>query len=343
MGRGIAPQETTLDLFLGSVIHDGIAAMIHGVDIDDIVRAGVEQLSAKLLEGRANNDDARFFAKEQCALAEGLLRGFHRLHWPRIVADYPEVVLCEKELTYDYVLDGTALRFLSKPDLVRRAKDGGLWVFEWKTTSSNKEEWIHQWETAVQVHAQIKTVEEHLKEPVAGCIVQGFYKGYVSQWNRQESMLIYAYHHPGNPPWEKPRWAYEYKPGLKKYPVWQKEGGVKQWVAEMPLALLASQFPQTPPIFVKDELVEAFFRQQGLREIAIKSALNMDPYGEADQRTMDRLFPQHFESCNAWNRPCAFRRLCFGAEVDPMDIGYTPRVSHHQMEQDAIDASDSAE
>src|SRR3990167_7465798 len=100
-GRGITPPETQLELYLGTLIHDGVAAMVHDV------------------------------ANEQCALAEGLLRGFHRAVWPRICADYPEVVMCEKEMTYPYTIDGQELLFLSKPDLVRRDKEGNLWVFEW--------------------------------------------------------------------------------------------------------------------------------------------------------------------------------------------------------------------
>lgn len=340
LGRGINPPETQLELYLGTLIHDGVAAMAHGVPIDEIVAAGVMQLRAKMLEGRELDSDAQFVANEQCALAEGLLRGFHRNSWPGICAEYPEVVLCEKELTYNYEINGQPLKFLSKPDLVRRDKNGDLWVFEWKTTSSNKEEWIHQWETAVQVHAQIKTVEEALNEPVAGCIVQGFYKSYVSQYNRLESIFAYGYHHPGNPPFEKPRWAYEWKGGLKKAPVWTRDGGVRQWVAEMPPSLLATQFPQTPPIFVNERMVSQFFLEQGQREIEIRKARIVDPedgHIYIDPEKMAALFPHHFESCNAWNRPCPYKRLCFGADVDPLSIGYQLRYSHHALEQQQFD------
>ena len=338
LGRGITPPETQLELYLGTLIHDGVAAMVHNVDIDKIAQAGVTQLRAKLLEGRELDSDAQFLADEQCALAEGLLRGFHRSMWQIIQAEYPEVIVCEKELVYNYEIDGTKLRFLSKPDLVRRDKDGNLWVFEWKTTLSNKEEWIHQWETAVQVHAQIRTVEEALGEPVAGCIVQGFYKSYISQWKRCESIFCYAYHHPGNPPFEKPKWAYEYKAGLKKFPVWQRDGGVKQWIAEMPMALLASQFPQTPPLFKNEMIVEKFFRQQGRREIDIRNYRSFATGGVVPEDIHDRTFPMHFESCNAWSRPCAYKRLCFGAPVNPLSIGYTLRHSHHDMEEDVLNA-----
>ena len=341
LGRGITPPETQYELYLGTLIHDGVAAMANNVDIDSIVNAGTAQLRAKLLEGRELDSDAQYLAEEQCALAEGLLRGFYKVRWPYLTSEYPEIVVCEKELIYNYEVDGQKLRFLSKPDLVRRDKDGALWVFEWKTTGSNKEEWIHQWETAVQVHAQIKTVEEALGEPVAGCIVQGFYKSYVSQWNRLESIFCYAYHKPGEPPFSKPIWSYEYKAGLKKFPIWQREGGVKQWLEDMPFQVLASQFPQTPPIFINQTIVEEFFEQQGLREIEIRAArdavMGMDVFSNERRRIYMKTFPKHFESCNAWNRPCPYKRLCFGAPVDPLTIGFTPRYSHHQMEQDELD------
>ena len=86
LGRGISPPETQYELYLGTLIHDGVAAMAHDVPIDSIVDAGTAQLRAKLLEGREFDSDAQFLADEQCALAEGLLRGFHRAIWPRICA-----------------------------------------------------------------------------------------------------------------------------------------------------------------------------------------------------------------------------------------------------------------
>lgn len=341
-GRGIVAPETPYELYLGQLVHDAIAAMVHNVPIEEIVLAGITQLRAKMLEGHELDSDAQYLAEEQCALAEGLIRGFHKIRWPQICAEYPEVVMCEKELIYDYEINGQQLRFLSKPDLVRRDKEGLLWCFEWKTTSSNKEEWVKQWETAVQVHAQIKTIEAALGEPVAGCIVQGMYKSYISQWNRCESIFCYFYGHPGNPPFEKPRVSYEYKAGLRKTPVWQKDGGVKQWVEDMPAALLASQFPQTPPIFLREHLVDAFFRQQGHREIQIREArasLLDGACTETPKGIMDIVFPQHWESCNAWNRPCEFKRLCFGAPCNPLEIGYQLRVSHHSSERDERSAS----
>ena len=102
--------------------------------------------------------------------------------------------------------------------------------------------------------------------------------------------------------------------------------------------------------------MEAFFRQQGDREIQIRHARNEFYYGFVEgeggatdgtklsdkdrQQILDINFPQHFESCNAWKRPCEYKRLCFGAEVDPLSIGYTLRHSHHQMEEDALNAQE---
>lgn len=340
LGRGIVPPESAYELYLGTLIHDGIAALTNNVPIDAIVEAGIKQLRGKLLEGREMEDDAQFFANEQCALAEGLLRGFYKARWPQICEEYPEVVVCEQELIYNYEIDGRKLRFLSKPDLVRRDREGQLWLFEWKTTSSNKEEWIHQWETAVQVHAQIRTVEEALGEPVAGCIVQGFYKGYEDRrWNRWESHFCYGYHKPGNPPFEREQWQFEYKYGFKKAPLWNREGGVKRWVEEMPMAMLSSSYPCTPPIFLKSHLVEEFFQQQGMRELDIREHRDVNPFDPNDLPVMRRYFPQHWEACNAWNRECGYKRLCHGAPVDPLTIGYQLRHSHHALEQEQFDAA----
>jgi len=128
---------------------------------------------------------------------------------------------------------------------------------------------------------------------------------------------------------------------MRKSAVWQKDGGVKRWVEEMPPALLASQFPRTPPIFVNERLVDKFFKQQGRREIEIQEfAERTHPKDENFEDILDVVFPQHWESCNMYNRPCPYKRLCFGAEVDPLSIGYTPRYSHHPLEQQQLDENE---
>ena len=354
-GTGLAEETLALELYTGTVLHDGLAAIVAGADIDQIAGAANEQMKQALLgSGEGTDYDRDTYASEQAALAEGLLRGYHKHVWPMFRVQYPEVVAIEKELIYNHdmfqgeeVKNQPRFKFMAKPDLIVRDTEGQLWYVEYKSTSSAKDTWVNSWNMAVQLHSTIKAVEAEVGEKVTGVIVQGLYKGYVS-YGKQNSPFCYAYHKPGNPPFTKDLWSYAYAPGYKKYPVWERPGGVKDWVENMPEDVLTDQFPTSPPIFIKDELVEAFFRQRAVREseiaMAAKAMQNPELSPEIKQEIMDMSFPQRFDQCQpSFGKACQFRRICHGNVQDPLAQGFTRRQPHHQPELDAWNAARAAD
>ena len=347
-GRGIVPDVTSLELFLGTAVHDGLARIGDAARVDrqgtltaesytpiiDEIAAqaqrDVYESLAKVPDGETPDADTLTFAAEQAALIEGLLRGFHRYTWPRLLAQGWTIVAVEQEVLYSI---SETLRFMSRPDLILADPEDNWWYVEYKSTSSKKSQWVESWATAVQLHSSIKAVEETLGHPVTGVMVQGLYKGYES-YGRQNSPFCYAYVRPGNPPFSVEQVRYDYAAGFKRQPTWERPGGVRQWVAEMPEEILADQFPQAPPIFVKEELVEAFFRQTAVREAQIAAAVGMIAGGQDD--ILDAAFPQKFDQCQpAWGRGCSYRRLCHGHVLNPLEQGFKPREAHHQPEMDA--------
>lgn len=338
-GRGIVTDATQLELFLGTVTHDGLAAIAHEVDIDSIACQAVAQVKEMLLANAVGEKDADYFACEQAALVEGMLRGFHRHTWPILMKQYPTVVKIEEEMVYEHAgPHGEKLVFMAKPDLILRDAAGDCHYLEYKTTSSTKDQWINSWSTAVQLHSSIRAVEATIGEKIATVIVQGLAKGYVS-YEKQNSPWCYMYHKSAQPPFTKDVWSYDYKPGLKKYPTWLREGGVKKVVEEMPVDMLAMQFPQVPPIMINDHLIDAFFRQRAVREVAIKEAATLinsaSTSTKAKQELLDTHFGQAWEVCNpGWGRGCAYRRICHGAVDDPLTNGFLLRVSHHTPERE---------
>ena len=331
LNRGIVADGTSLELFLGTAVHDAIAAIAHGVELEKICQAATTQVKATLLNDIEGDVDAEHYAEEQAALVEGLIRGFHRQVWPKIIVEH-EIVAIEQEYTFGH--DG--LTFMSKPDLITRHRTtGDLVYWEWKTTSTTKEQWINSWSTAVQLHSSVRAVEQTLGEKVTQVMVVGMSKGY-SSYGKQQSVFCYANHKAGEPPFTKDLWSYEYRAGLRKYPVWQRAGGVKRWVEEMPEDILMQQFPRIPPIFINDELIDTFFRQRAEREHQIRATRNLDLN---DPAVMDSVFPQHFEACNpGWGRGCSFRQICHGPKKDPLEMGFQLRHSHHALEEVALNA-----
>lgn len=334
-GKGIVKDGINQALHTGSIIHDSLAAIATyyeqkvGVDIDLIALTAAGQMRLSLMEAMEGEPNAEAYSNEQACLVEGLLRGYHKHVWPRLIQMYPEVIAIEKECSL--VLDDT-LTFMAKPDLILASEDGEWHYIEYKSTSNKKNEWIQSWNTAVQLHSSVKAVEETLGKAPVDVTVLGLYKGYFS-YGRQNSPIVYAYIKRGNPPFTEDVIAYEYKSGLRKYPVWELEGGVKKWIDEMPETVLAEQFPMTPPIYVNDDLVGAFLIQLVLREREIACAEGTSP---TQLTVLDEVFPQRFDQCmSAWGSPCEFTKLCHSYVEDPLQEGFSYRKPHHgpEMEQ----------
>jgi hypothetical protein len=345
-GKGIVKGNSSLELFTGTTIHDALAYIAKSaklgeeLDLDKLCEAAFHQMHAALISAGAGEVGAETFALEQATLVEGLIRGFYKHVWPRLMEQYPEILYVEQEMEFAH--DG--LLFMSKPDLVVGNKDQVVYV-EYKSTSSKKDNWINSWDTAVQLHSTCKAVEATTGTRVDAVVVQGLYKGYES-YGKQSSPFCYAYRRAGNPPFTHEEISYEYRAGFKRFPVWGLPGGIGAWVDKMPTATLADQFPQTPPIFINEELVEAFFRQRATREHNIAFFHRQDkrlddPELVTDmthESLLDMSFPQRFDQCSpGWGRGCEYKKLCHGAVRDPLSEGFTWRTPHHakELEQDA--------
>lgn len=328
---GIVKDNLTLELFIGTAVHDGLAAIAthylvsKSVDIDQIATACRDLVFTTLYEyaGDVPEDSAeKVQAHEQATLVEGLLRGFYKQSWPLLIKEYPEVVAIEKECIYPHDAAGKLnlkgpYVFMAKPDLILRGPNGLVYI-EYKTTSSKKVEWIQSWQYAIQVHATMKAIEFTLGEAPACTIVQGLYKGY-SQYGKFSSNLVYAYEKKGNPPFTQHQLSAEYKPGFRKAPIWEIEGSIGAWLDKIPAETLAEQFPQTPMIFLNDDMQLSFFRQRAIREETVQSVGMWSP------EELDIYFPQSFSKCRpAWGHECNYLKLCHGSpstKADPIGSG----------------------
>lgn len=328
-GRGLVGSSMKVELFLGGVLHDALAAIAFGhqegsVDIDMIASTAGHAVFETL-------NDGTDFAREQSALTEGLIRGFHRHVWPRLMLRFPKIIAIEREMAFKM---DDSVTFMSRPDLILEDAEGE-WVYvEYKSTGSKRDEWLNQWSTAVQVHSTIRAVEETLSKAPSQVIVQGLYKGYRA-YGKLSTPFVYGYKATGQPPFSKDRYSYDYEKGFFRAPVWTFPGGSKDWIANMPEDVMSNQFPQTPPIFIKDDMIDAFFRQRLMREYEIRLALQMMESldAEARQGVLDMAFPQKFEACNpGWGTGCEYRSVCFGDANDPLNMGYELREAHHDLE-----------
>lgn len=343
-GHGIVPSRMALELQTGILLHDSLAAVAQqhvasgNVDIDAIAHKAAAELYAYLTFDVKLEED-KLYAREQAALIEGMLRGFYKHCWPRLNSQYPKILAIEQEMSYEY----EGLLFMCKPDLVAVDTNGEIAYIEYKSTSSKKDEWTAQWDTAVQLHATTRAIEASLGEAIGHIVVQGLYKGYES-YGKQSSPFCYAYKIGSQPPFAKEQISYEYKAGFRKTPAWELPGSIKTWVDRMPELVLANQFPCTPPIFVNNDMVDDFFAQRNYREHEIDMALGMfngvdDP--EAKRAILNASFPQRFDMCTpGWGRPCEYKRICHGEVDKPLSQGFIQRTPHHAIELEVKDVQE---
>jgi hypothetical protein len=84
-------------------------------------------------------------------------------------------VAIEKEMKWE--MGGGVIDQIRCDLLARRRSDGGLFYFEWKTTTTGGDEWAKQWEHNTQLLLNTLAIEEVLGERCEGVIIEGLVKG----------------------------------------------------------------------------------------------------------------------------------------------------------------------
>ena len=345
--KGIKKDNLSVDLYLGSVVHDAIAGIAAShqrgdskIDIQKIVNLSKESFETVLSEHMGESDNELIQIKELTTLVGGLLYGFYNLVWPNILTEYPNIKAIEQEMIFPHDLTGKAnpngpFIYMAKPDLVMEDTDGNLCYFEWKTTGTKKSEWIESWKTAKQIHCTMKAIEFTFGQAPQCAIVQGLYKG-SQNYGKFSSPLVYGYKTAkANPPFTLMNYSYEYRAGFKKFPTWELDS-LEDWVNKMPQEMVSEQFPQTPRIFLDESLADSFFRQRAIREADVLDAVGkLQEYtGSGDQTfLLDKHFPQNFDQCRpAWGQECEFKRLCHNLQAgeDPLNHGYLQKDRSHE-------------
>lgn len=351
---GLVADNLSLDLFLGTCVHDAVAGLLRGAvspaTIAADVAAGVTATLSRYWRvpepaAGASLSDAQRQVREKATWVESVVHGLARVLVPSLRG---QVVGVEVPCIFPHDQTGqenTAGPFVfrCRPDVVLDTPDGLVYL-EIKTSSTKRAEWITSWQTAIQIHATMRALAFTFRRPVAHAVVQGIYKG-SEAFGRLTSPLVYGYLTRGTPPFARPSYAYEWRPGLTRTPVWDIPGGAAGWMANMPVAQLSEQFPQTPPIAYQPAMTEAFFRQRAIREQAVRAlpaALREeDPAACPDADTLlDTHYPQTFSACRpAWGDPCPYFAICHGGVSDPLAQGFRHRDTDHQAGfLDLIDA-----
>lgn len=348
-GTGIVSVKGKTELDFGTDIHDSLAELATRLGQPDVVGELARRTAAKVRE-REIGPCGPAIAGQLAAVGEGLLRGYWKAVWPALLQSY-DIVAVEQEVQKRLT---PSLTFMARPDLILRSKaDGTYWYWEYKTSGQRPEDWLKQWPKAVQVHSAILATEETLGLKLAGCIVQGLYKGYKARDKSGENLR--------SPFCEGWRWLggarVEYSYTYMRAKGWERfapadsfDGGTAAWVEAMPADMLSEQFPRTPPIFLRRDLADRFFSQLVEREKEINNAVHaikllsgdyehmtQEQVEDSIQSIMDRAFPMAFSQCTGryGKYDCPMLEACWNPTVnaDPIRSGlYKRREPHHTPE-----------
>jgi hypothetical protein len=315
--QGLEPTATQWNLVIGLAVHKGLELLMKGATIKDAVLGLVEDFVTKV--PLLDEDGV-----QHLALAEALLRGWHRVRFPRFMAAF-EVLTVEKELLTT-LASNIGLR--SRLDvLVRDRQDGFNFVINWKTSSSIKD-WTQQWEDEIQVITEALSAQENLGLPIAGVLFEGFYKGgkYKGAYT---SPLIRGYRMRmgDDQPWT---YSAEKRANYTTFSVWKDfPGGVAAWVDWLPEEVVENQFITSAPILKNDDMVRDWLKQVVRRETDIEGML--DPSVPEEDR-LSYFWQNKGYRCK-W---CHFRPACrWEMGIDDMLESGALRVreDHHAVKE----------
>jgi hypothetical protein len=328
-GTGLVPIQDGWDLYFGGCLHRQLDVLAKTGTVDPlVVRQEVYDEALKYFDA--------IHAQDWAMLAEGLIRGFVKAIWPVWMREY-EVFDSERWISYEAA---PGFIFRARQDLLLKSRrDGHLRYIEYKTTGSDKPEWIASWAKSVQIHSSMYVLKAAQGLEVADCVVQGLYKGYKDK-KKLMQRSVFSYGNVNRQYSMTPEYSYEYQrsKGWESFSTWNEFKDLTEWVEGMPHEILMNQFPQTGPIPPREDIAETWFRQQLIREAEVSHAMEMLAKAdtvESIQRILDTYFRQNFSHCEpAYGFKCEFRHLCWQPWVaaDPLESKLYKRYDAEAVE-----------
>lgn len=290
---GLEGGGGSVDLLIGTATHMGLERLLLGDATADALSAAEEawDKGAGIFPGRESNPLLASQFEEGLALAKAFVLGWSAYRLPAFLAEF-EILHIEKELRVPL---SDSISLYARADVVVRSRaDGSVWVFNHKTCS----DWdALDWHFDIQMWTEALAVEWDLKEPVAGCIVEGFYKGYKRN-GLFTSPLIYGYRD------RRGGWHQGYTAGAEKLFI-PSAMPLSEWIGQLSPDTVDTAFRRSGPIPKNDVVVDRWLKSVIRRETDIENILSPDVSEE------DRL-DFFYQRISKWTcRRCPFQDVCF--------------------------------
>ena len=330
-GTGLQLIREAWPLIHGNLVHKAL---------EDFAKQGAVDFMALRVKTRQAALDSgmdQIAARDWAALVEGQVRGFIRTVWPSLLNEY-KFVEAEKWIELEFP---GGYKFRARQDLLLQSKfDGHYCMVDYKNTSSTKPQWIASWSRSVQMHSSMYALNNSTDIKIERCLVIGLSKGYKDEklktqrspfnygWINREYGMV-------------PQYSYEYQrsKGWELFSTAEEFDDLEEWIAKMPQSILSEQFPQTAPIFYREDIASEWFKQQLLREAEVGNAAEMLSKATTVAEITDVLrkaYRQNFSHCKpAFGYGCEFEELCWipHVQADPLASGLFKRyISELEIE-----------
>lgn len=358
-GWGIQPAVPNLDLELGIAIHEGVASLLDGGELNDAVNH-VNALQTSALLGFYPLPLVNTYLQ----LTEGLLRAFEKIQYPKLKTKFQLVGPAEQEMTAFLNGAESEVAHMSRPDAVLKDKmrdEYGVWSL--KTTSfSDDAELELQYRTDTQGLAEMWAAEQFFGTKMSWSQLLIIHTGAKEQTEDGPIHISPAYQG-----WYKDdglgtvQLAHSYwwkdvsgkKKGLgqawKRFNVAEMyTGGITQWIEDLAAGkiqpeagnVLEGLFFLPPAYYRREESIQEWRLATFYQEEIIKFTSDLYHKEEVSDEIKDRIFlntfPQHRSSCIYMRRKCDFYQLCHGTAGEaenPFEHGFKWREINHPQEK----------
>ncbi len=310
-GTGIEPDAPRDELAIGSLTHSMLASILNG----GLVVPGTSDAS-----------------KPGAALAEGMARGWAKVRWP-FYQEHFDVLFSEQEINCQLKGD---VELMSRIDgVLRRKSDGEIFPLEFKTTGTNRDNYLDSWQYSSQILTHLLVGERLTGRPPAGVIMEFLYKGYKKQ--EPEGTVYYSPYMRAYRNLLDGSFGYDSSLGRKKG--WEtfcpyEEIPMEDWVRQMPDEVLRAQF-FTRLIQRNNRDLEIWKAQTVYEQRRIQEALVNTGFCDLESEALTEFFPARLDECcfaNKYHAKCEMLKVCYGEIDDPVGNGYKAREPHHPQE-----------
>lgn len=357
-GRGIELKAKSFEMMVGVYVHEGIALLLRGEQVDNVVsavKAMIEVAPPQLMTFGCKQEQVM---EEFEGLVEGVLRAWALARLPYFLSEYDVVEVeedrCEKLV--DTPQGEVWQEF--KLDALLQQKDTGLYyVLSNKTTGAM--DWRKQQDARndMQGLSEIWGIEQALGIKVNGVVMEYLLTGKKeieagpegNKWT-QWSPLVRGWFNPNMPEDMQFAWRYDYTDengarrrlgkGYNRIAARDIEGGIRAWIGSLFREEMFPRIGLTNPLASQFVSIDYHREQQDIdnwleqikeQERRVSEGLEeMARPGADERKVMNRFFPQFHHSCS-YPGKCQFYDVCWGsAGLDPFVNGFDWRVPHHE-------------